>query len=82
MDVMEATFLQSFLTTLEQWPAWFRVAFVALCLCVAWSLERGFPRFNLAYRNWWQHARTNLALLLSMIVIGLIFASLVVGLIA
>lgn len=82
MDVMEAAFLQSFLTTLEQWPAWFRVAFVALCLCVAWSLERGFPRFNLAYRGWWKHARTNLALLLSTIVIGLIFASLVVGLIA
>ena len=79
---METGFLQSFLEMVEQSPAWYRVAFVALCLCVAWSLERGFPRFNLAYRNWWKHARTNLALLLSTIVIGLIFAGLVVGLIS
>lgn len=81
MDVMGATFLQSFLTTLEQWPVWYRIAFVALCLCVFWIVERAWPLFKLPYASWWTHARTNLSLLFTTMVIGLVFAGLIVGII-
>jgi len=78
---VDDNFLLNFLTYLSQLPAWSRIAFVLLCLGVAWGAERGWPLFKLRYDSWWIHARTNLALLLTTIIIGLAFATSVVGLI-
>lgn len=78
---METTLLESFLSYVGLLPAWSRIAFVLACLFVAWAMERGWPLFKLSYDSWWVHARTNLALLVSTIIIGLVFASFVVVLI-
>ncbi len=78
---MDDNFLVTFLAYLAQLPNGARIAFVLICLCAAWGAERGWPRFQLHYDSWWIHARTNLALLLTTIIIGLAFATSVVGLI-
>lgn len=69
--------MEPFLTFFETMPAWERLAWVVICLLIAWLMEAGIPLFRFRYRKW-RHAMVNLALLGMVVVINLLFGLFVV----
>lgn len=61
--------MTAFLDFFEQMPVWMKAGWVVLCITVFWILEGNYSLFSKPYRKW-RHARTNLILLVFVLLIN------------
>ena len=54
-------------------PTWQKLAWVAICLAVSWTLEGFIPLLRLDYRKW-RHAAVNFVFLATSLLVGVGFA--------
>ena len=70
--------MEAFLDFFEAMPTWMKAGWVFLLLAVFWILEGYYSQFHLKYKKW-KHARTNLYLLLFVLLINALFGLLTLG---
>lgn len=64
--------MEAFLYFFESMPLWMKAGWVFFVLGVFWILEGYYSKLNLSYKKW-RHAKTNLLLLLFVIIINALF---------
>ena len=73
--------MDAFLTFFETMPSWQKLAWIMICLAIAWVAEGGFPLVRFGYRKW-KHAGVNISFLAMSIVINLFFGLATLGVFA
>ncbi len=71
--------MENFITFFETMPSWQKLAWIFLCLGIAWLVEAGVPLFRTEYKKW-KHLGTNMLFLTSDILINVIVGLLAAGL--
>lgn len=64
--------MDAFLAFFENMPIWMKAGWVFFCLGIFWILEGYYSLFSLSYGKW-KHAKTNLILLLFVMIINAVF---------
>ncbi|MBP6185097.1 MAG: sterol desaturase family protein [Saprospiraceae bacterium] len=64
--------MESFIAFFETMPTWHKLVWIIFMLLLTWGLEAVTPLFRMSY-NKWRHARTNLLLLVGVILVNLVF---------
>lgn len=70
--------MEEFLNFFENMPIWMKAGWVVFSLTIFWILEGYYSLFVLKY-NKWKHAKTNLILLLFVMIINAVFGIATVG---
>ena len=64
--------MSAFLDFFEQMPVWMKAGWVVLCIAFFWVMEGNYSLFTKPYHKW-QHAKTNLTLLVFVLIINTVF---------
>ena len=64
--------MSAFLDFFEQMPVWMKAGWVVLCIAIFWILEGNYSLLTKPYSKW-KHARTNLSLLVFVLLINTVF---------
>ncbi len=69
--------MESLIQYFDQLPKSYRMIWVFACLSLGWMAEFLFPRVSLSYKKW-KHAGSNLAFLITTLVVNLLFSAAIV----
>jgi sterol desaturase/sphingolipid hydroxylase (fatty acid hydroxylase superfamily) len=70
--------MENFINFFETMPSAYKLAWIFICLMIAWLVEAGIPLMALSYKKW-KHARVNLLFLATSMVINTLFTVATVG---
>ena len=70
--------MQRFITFFAELNIAEKLLWVFLCMSIFWMIENGFPLFQTTYKKW-KHAKVNLILLASTMIINALFGIVTVG---